>query len=553
MRNFTAHQVLQNEDPLNMGGLCQMLRDLNIPYEAIGEDQLNQLGSFKAILLGQFSMCADEATVQAFRQYLQNGGTLIVTNYAFSADVNGRELSNPAFRLDEVWGSSGQLNDQTGEGRIESLPAPGSLLAEKISGLHFPTLGGVARRILGTTQIVGRLQDGTPAITLNRYGKGEVLFIGTNAGEAYNTGHFLEMGSYPPGVGTRLDVQTYHKLARQLDGWQNYAILLREALGQAGIHSPVELSAAGQPELLGKARISLQEERNPAGDSSYHLLVVTLEPIHNPLAMVQRGLNEFVRPEKRVLKNLSLTAKIPHPEKVKAVYRMPSIGYEMGRIEALPERIPFEALRGEIRLTIPEISEVACLLVAQDARPVVGVKSESISAQEGRATRVLVTVDNAAGETLSGEIAFSEGFAAVPIGTKEPRVLGLPPGGHYSCEFAVTAPHPLERNRTFRATFNYHRRDGRMGTSASYPVSSRIDERIAWGWVKRVEAGMAEAALPPTPYGDLYAQALQQREQVYAAYNSGDYADTVRLAREHVRLCARIKEQRKQAPPNQEE
>jgi hypothetical protein len=40
---------------------------------------------------------------------------------------------------------------------------------------------------------------------------------------------------------------------------------------------------------------------------------------------------------------------------------------------------------------------------------------------------------------------------------------------------------------------------------------------------------------------------------VYAAYNSGAYADTVRLAQEHIRLCARIKEQRKQQLPIPEE
>jgi len=553
MRSLTARQVLQNEDPLNMGGLCQMLRDLNIPYEAIGEDQLNQLGSFKAILLGQFSMCGDESTIEAFRQYVRNGGMLIVTNYAFSADVNGRELSNPAFGMDEVWGSSGQINDQTADGRIMPSSAPDNLLTTKISGLRFPTLGGVARRTMGKAQIVGRLQDGTPAITLNLYGNGLVLFIGTNAGEAYNAGHFLEMGSFPPGGGIRLDIQTYNRLVRQLEGWQNYAILLREALGLVGVHSPLKLIAANQTDLLGKARVSLQEERSPANDPGYHLLVVTLEPIHNPIAMVQKNQNDFLGPEKRVLKHLWVSANIPHPEGVKAVYRIPPIGYEMGKIQALPEKIPFEVDHGEIRMTIPEISEVACLLVARDARPLVGVKSESISAEEGRPTRVLVTVDNATNEPLSGEIIFPSGFVAVPVGEKPPRFQGLEPGGSYQREFDVTSPSPVERNRTFRAILNYLRNDGRTGVSKSYPVTSRTDERIAWGWVRRVETGMAEAAQPPTPYGDLYEQALQLRERVYAAYNNGAYADTIRLAREHVRLCARIKEQRRQQLPIPEE
>ena len=199
MRSLTVHQVLQTEDALNMGGLCQILRDLNIAYEAIGEDQLPQLGSFKAILLGQFSMCADQATIDAFRKYVRDGGMLIVTNYAFSADANGAEIANPAFDLGTMWGSSGQLNDQTGEGRITPSESQDNPLQQYIAGLQLPTLGGVARRKLGSAAIVARFQDGTPAITLNRYGKGHVLFIGTNAGEAYNTGHFLEMGSYPPG------------------------------------------------------------------------------------------------------------------------------------------------------------------------------------------------------------------------------------------------------------------------------------------------------------------------------------------------------------------
>ncbi|HYK88317.1 MAG TPA: beta-galactosidase [Acidobacteriota bacterium] len=544
LRSLTAHQVMQSEDPLNLGGLCQILRDLNIPYEAIGEDQLGQLGSFKAILLGQFSMCADQATIDAIRQYVRGGGMLLVTNYAFSADANGLEAANPAWGMDELWGSTGQINDQTTEGRITASGAQSGTLQESIRGLSFPTLGGVARRKMGTALVIARFQDGTPAITLNRYGKGQVLFIGTNAGEAYNTGHFLEMGSLPPGVKTRLDAQTYRQLAGRFKGWRNYAVLVRSTLQEAGIRSPVRVSAGGRSELTGMARVSLQEERNTAGPA-YHLLVVTLEPIHHAEAKIQRRPNEFLKPEERTMENLSLTAGIPHPERVKAVYRIPPIGYEMGKIEVLPEKLPFEVRQGEIWLTIPKISEVACILVAQDARPLVGVKSDHISAEDGKPTRVLVTVDNAAGLLLSGGITFPTGFNAVPAEAKDVHFEGLKPGGHHECEFAVTTPSPIERNRTFQAIVNYRLEDGRTGTSRSYPITSRTDERIARGWVKRVEADMAESAQPPTPYGPLYEQALQQRELVYAAYNSGAYADVVRLAREHGRLCAQIKERRK--------
>jgi hypothetical protein len=152
-----------------------------------------------------------------------------------------------------------------------------------------------------------------------------------------------------------------------------------------------------------------------------------------------------------------------------------------------------------------------------------------------------------------GRSSFRKAFEAKPLGRKDSRIRALEPGGHYEGEFEVTAPSPIERNRTFHAILSYQLNDGRTGVSKSYPVTSRTDERIAWGWVKRVEAGMVEATEPPTPWGSLYQQALQQRELVYAAYNSGDYADAVRLAREHMRLCARIKEQRKSLPPNPEQ
>ena len=110
----------------------------------------------------------------------------------------------------------------------------------------------------------------------------------------------------------------------------------------------------------------------------------------------------------------------------------------------------------------------------------------------------------------------------------------------------MLASFPIERHRTFQVVVNYRRQDGKEGTARSYAVTSRTDERIAWGWVKRVEADMADAATPPTPWGNLYEEALQKREFVYAAYNRGVYADCIRLAKEHGRLCQEIKEQKRQ-------
>jgi len=45
---------------------------------------------------------------------------------------------------------------------------------------------------------------------------------------------------------------------------------------------------------------------------------------------------------------------------------------------------------------------------------------------------------------------------------------------------------------------------------------------------------------PGTPHGDLYGEALQKREFVYAAYNKGDWAETARLARQNLALCEQL-------------
>jgi hypothetical protein len=160
------------------------------------------------------------------------------------------------------------------------------------------------------------------------------------------------------------------------------------------------------------------------------------------------------------------------------------------------------------------------------------------------ATPLVVTVDNAAGSAISGEVVFPPGFRAVAQG-QGARFSGLPPGERYTAQFVVTAPAPIERNRTFTATVRYRRNDGRSGESVSYPVTSRVDERIAWGWVQKVEAAMTEAATASgTPRGILYEQALQKREFVYAAYNNGEFADVIRLAREMLDIGERLKQQR---------
>src|SRR4029077_3998157 len=131
-----------------------------------------------------------------------------------------------------------------------------------------------------------------------------------------------------------------------------------------------------------KVRVSVQEhksgEEQTSAQTVNHLLVVTMEPVYTPEAGL--GGSEPKSTARRV-KDLSIRARVPAPEQVKAVYRIPPIGYELGKIDAVPEKVPFRINRGEVQVKLANPSDAECLLVARDARPLVGVKSEAVSAK----------------------------------------------------------------------------------------------------------------------------------------------------------------------------
>jgi hypothetical protein len=77
--------------------------------------------------------------------------------------------------------------------------------------------------------------------------------------------------------------------------------------------------------------------------------MITLDPISDPVAEIQKIPNKAVEAKKRVLRNLTVRAKIPDPRKVKAVYRIPPIGYAMGRIAQCPRRFHLRCWENKFR------------------------------------------------------------------------------------------------------------------------------------------------------------------------------------------------------------
>jgi hypothetical protein len=110
--------------------------------------------------------------------------------------------------------------------RLETLHVARDLVGEEI---HIPAWGLTLKCSPGSAQVLGVYSDGSPALLLNAYGKGEAMLVGALLGEAYTDQR------YPAGTSRLADIE-------------NGAGVRRVALAmadRAGLPRPVELSIPG--------------------------------------------------------------------------------------------------------------------------------------------------------------------------------------------------------------------------------------------------------------------------------------------------------------------
>lgn len=125
------------------------------------------------VIAGEYLL--DKAAVEAVRSYVHAGGTVVMTAYSAKADGSGQWYDKPL---------PGGLGDVFGL-RTSQFYQSGKPLAGTIAGQPFETsihnyelLEPSSARILGTfTNIEGN----PPAATINRYGKGEAIYVAATA------------------------------------------------------------------------------------------------------------------------------------------------------------------------------------------------------------------------------------------------------------------------------------------------------------------------------------------------------------------------------------
>lgn len=125
------------------------------------------------VIAGEYLL--DKAAVEAVRSYVHAGGTVVMTAYSAKADGSGQWYDKPL---------PGGLGDVFGL-RTSQFYQSGKPLAGTIAGQPFETsihnyelLEPSSARILGTFTNIER---NPPAATINRYGKGEAIYVAATA------------------------------------------------------------------------------------------------------------------------------------------------------------------------------------------------------------------------------------------------------------------------------------------------------------------------------------------------------------------------------------
>ncbi|MCI4592311.1 beta-galactosidase [Sphingobium sp. BYY-5] len=141
----------------------------------IGHDPIDK---YKLVVLSS-AYLMDEATTAAVRRYIANGGTMIMTGYSAKVDATGKWFDTPLpGRLTDVFGL------RTNEFYRSWLPLKISFEGRELTGTdnYYEVLEPSTAKTLATFE---NTPAKSPAITINKFGKGRAIYLATAAQAAF--------------------------------------------------------------------------------------------------------------------------------------------------------------------------------------------------------------------------------------------------------------------------------------------------------------------------------------------------------------------------------
>lgn len=165
----------------SMTGYYRMFWDENIPVDVIHESFPGDLNKYKMIILPS-AFAIEPSFAEKLREYIENGGT-VLSEHSFGMFTETFKMSYqvPGCGFAEIFGvhedDLRQRAELTISNENESFYIKGNRFAETF------------RDNVG--EALYSYEDGSPAIILNKYGKGQAVISGINLGLPYSNGKTL--------------------------------------------------------------------------------------------------------------------------------------------------------------------------------------------------------------------------------------------------------------------------------------------------------------------------------------------------------------------------
>jgi beta-galactosidase len=168
-----AHRAMPHGLPIPSTASAHLHRALWMRKVAVGYvNPVDRYDGLKALVWPHFALC-DEATAARLAAYVRGGGVLLIGGRSAIKDTRNHVIAQtPPGPLTELAGATVEEYGMRPE-RHFGIRMPGSATP----ALWYDLLQPTTAEVLGTWN--GGHLDGRPAITLNRYGDGLVLTVGT--------------------------------------------------------------------------------------------------------------------------------------------------------------------------------------------------------------------------------------------------------------------------------------------------------------------------------------------------------------------------------------
>ncbi len=359
-------------------GFHAALRDAGIQADVLFLSQLRAglAKQYGAIVLPA-AMMMDDGLAALLTDYVREGGTLIASSPFSRMDRWGKSLPEvPGFGLSKLFGITAAGGEPAQNGSITT-PQGTMDVANREVGLN-----------VDGARVTGTFADGTPAVTMNRFGRGRAIFIAGRAGQPYLS--YSEPGSLP--------------------------LVLAEVLRQSSILPGIGVQADGR---LDASVIT--------GSRGSKLVVFSVLGSEGKLPAA--------------INSAQVTCPCDGPQAYRAGFAFPATAEENGIVRSGP--VPIGLIPAQdgkaVAFTLPEIVSSLPVLLARDAGPLLAVEApQAIAGGEGAVT---VTCYNPSAAAVRGELRLLASASIQPIaGTP----VGIAPYGSVKAivKFKTGAPAP---------------------------------------------------------------------------------------------------------------